>query len=221
MSEASWDAVDRYFKDTLIGDRDFAGIVPASVAAGLPEIAVSVTQGRFLNLICQMVGARRVLEFGTLGGYSAAWLSSAVGPSGRVVTLELEPHHAEVARANLAAVGLADRVEVLVGPALESVQRLVREGEEPFDLIFIDADKPNNPNYLREALKLSHPGTVIVVENVVRSGGVADASSEDEAVRGSRAVLEMLGSNPRLEATALQTVGDKGWDGFAIARVTN
>lgn len=219
MTEQSWESVDSYFTSAVLGGDDFAPIVAKSVASGLPEIAVSVAQGKFLALLCEIAGAKRVLEFGTLGGYSAAWMARAVGEGGHVVTLELEPRHAEVAGENLADVGLGERVQIIEGPALESVQRLVQDGSGAFDLVFIDADKPNNTNYLREALKLSHPGTVIVVDNVVRGGNVVDADSSDEAVLGSREVLELLGSDDRLDATALQTVGDKGWDGFAIARV--
>ncbi|MFX1756947.1 O-methyltransferase [Rhodococcus sp. As11] len=215
----NWSATDHYLTDTLIGDDPaLSSALDANVAAGLPPIDVSAPQGKFLHLLARMRGARRVLEIGTLGGYSTIWLARAVGTSGRVITLEYEPKHAEVARADLDRAGVGDRVEIRVGPALDSLPGLVAEG--PFDLVFVDADKENNSNYVRAALRLSRPGTVIVVDNVVRAGGITDPDSDDERVRASREVLELLAREPRLDATALQTVGTKGRDGFAIAVVT-
>jgi predicted O-methyltransferase YrrM len=166
-----------------------------------------------------MIGARRVLEFGTLAGYSTIWLARAVGPQGLVTTLEVDPVCAEVARKNFQQAGVTDWVDLIVGPATESVQALIADGSQPYDLVFIDADKPNNPAYLAAALALSHPGTVIIADNVVRNGAITDPASSDPRVVGSRALIELMAAEERLDATALQTVGLKGWDGFAIARV--
>ncbi|RMI14092.1 O-methyltransferase [Cellulomonas triticagri] len=215
-----WTRVDEYLVTELVAeDATLLAAREAGRAAGLPAIEVAPNQGRLLALLCRMVGARRVLEFGTLAGYSTLWFADAVGPDGHVTTLEIDPRHAEVARQNFARAGVADRVRLVEGPAAGSAQALVDAGEEPFDLVFVDADKPSNSTYVEAALALSHPGTVIVVDNVVRAGGVADADSTDERVQGSRAVLHLLGTHPRLDATALQTVGAKGWDGFALALV--
>lgn len=217
MTERGWAEVDQYLVDTLVGDQD-ADVFEANAAGGLPPIDVSPPQGKLLHLIARSIGARRVLEIGTLGGYSTLWLARAVGPEGRVITLEYEPRHAEVATANLSRKGVVDRVEIRVGAALDSLPALAEE--EPFDLVFIDADKPNNSNYLTWALRLTRPGSVIIVDNVVRNGGIADPDSGNEAVRASRAVLELIAAEPRLDGTALQLVGSKGWDGFAYALVT-
>lgn len=187
----------------------------ASAAAGLPAIAVSAQQGKFLNLLATATRASRILEIGTLGGYSTIWLARAVGPGGAVVTLEYEPKHAEVARANLERAGVGDRVQVLVGPALDTLPAL---SGEPFDLVFIDADKENNIGYLNWAVQLCHPGAVIVVDNVIREGMILRPDS-DPTARGSRDVLELMAEHPRLQAAAIQTVGAKGWDGFALAVV--
>ena len=215
-----WEAVDRYFEERLaLADEGLAHALRASDAAGLPAISVSPPQGAMLALFARMVGARRILEVGTLGGYSAIWLARALAPGGRLVTLELEPRHAEVARANLARAGLADRVEVLVGPAAASLERLHAAGGEPFDLAFIDADKASNATYVEWALRMSRPGSLIVVDNVVRRGAVIDARSHDANVLGVRRALDLLGSHPLLDATAIQTVGLKGYDGFAMALV--
>lgn len=215
-----WDRVDEFLTTTVVGtDETLAAVRAASHAAGLPEIEVAPNQGALLALWCRMAGARRVLEFGTLGGYSAIHLARAVGPQGRVVTLELEPRHAAVALENLRLAGVQDIVQVIQGPAADSAQRLIEAGVEPFDLVFIDADKPNNPRYLEQAIRLSHPGTVIVVDNVVRSGRIADPDDQDERVSGSREVLRLIGEHPALTGTAVQTVGSKGWDGFALAVV--
>lgn len=215
-----WGDVDRYFLDALIGEDDaLRGARDRTRAAGLPAIEVAPNQGKLLGLLAGMSGARRVLEFGTLAGYSTIWLARAAGPDGTVVTLELEPEHALVARTNLDAAQVGDRVEILVGPARESAERLIETGVEPFDLVFIDADKPSNPVYLEQALALSRPGTVIVVDNVVRNGHVADAASTDPSVIGVRALVAAVASDPRLDATAVQTVGVKGWDGVLLAVV--
>lgn len=217
MSRMDAPAVDDYLAETFhLEDEVLAGTRAASLAAGLPDISVSAAQGRFLQLLVQILGARRVLEIGTLGGYSTTWLARG---GAQVTTLEVDPHHAEVARDNLDRAGVADRVEVVEGPAAATLERLTAERTEPYDLVFVDADKRGNSGYVRAALALSHPGTVIVVDNVIRGGKVLDAESDDPNVVGTREVLDLLGSEPRLEATALQTVGAKGWDGFAMARV--
>jgi len=216
-----WAEVDAVLVAAVVGeDETLAAVRAAGRAAGLPPIEVAPNQGKLLALLCAMTRARRVLEIGTLAGYSALWFARAVGPEGHVTTLELDPRHAAVARENLARAGIGHRVEVVVGPATETLRALVDAGTEPFDLVLIDADKPNNPRYLEEAVALSRPGTVIVVDNVVRGGAVADPADESPAVVGSREVLALLGAHPRLDATALQTVGSKGWDGFALAVVT-
>lgn len=200
-------------------DELLRGVREATPGAGLPDIGVSPTQGALLALLCRISGARRVLEFGTLAGYSTIWMARAVGEPGLVTTLELNEDHAAVARRNFDAAGVADRVRLIVGRAADTAEQLITDGEEPFDLIFIDADKPSNPVYLEAALELSRPGTVIVVDNVVRRGAVIDSTSSDLTIRGTREVLALLGADPRLTATAIQTVGSKGWDGFALARV--
>ncbi|MEU7042640.1 O-methyltransferase [Streptomyces varsoviensis] len=218
---ARWTEVDRYFSELLAPEDDaLTAALRDSDAAGLPRIAVAPNQGKLLQLLAQLRGARRILEFGTLGGYSSIWLGRALPADGRLDTLEFSPAHAEVARANIARAGLAGRVKVHVGPALETLPRLAAEDPAPYDLVFIDADKPNNPHYLEWALKLSRPGTLIVGDNVVRSGAVADPDTTDAGVRGTRAFLDMLAEDPRVTATALQTVGSKGYDGFAMALVT-
>jgi predicted O-methyltransferase YrrM len=186
----------------------------ANETAGLPSISVTPLQGRLLSLLARATGARRILEVGTLGGYSTIWLARALPPDGRLVTLEANPHHADTARANLLAAGLADRVSVLVGPALDTLPSV----EGPFDLTFVDADKPNNAAYLDWAIRLSRPGALIVLDNVVRQGAIVSDDPDDNA-RGTRDALALLGSDPRVEATAVQTVNGKGWDGFAVAVV--
>ncbi|BBY55654.1 O-methyltransferase [Mycolicibacillus koreensis] len=218
VTEADPSEVDGLLDELLLPeDPVLTAALEDSAAAGLPAIAVSAQQGAFLQLIARAIGARRILEFGTLGGYSTIWMARAVGADGAVVSLEYAAHHAEVARANLERAGVGERVSVLVGPALETLPSLADEA--PFDLVFIDADKENNAAYLRWALQLSRPGTVIIVDNVIRDGRVVDAEADD-ASRGARAVLEQMGAEPRLQVTALQTVGAKGWDGFAMALVT-
>jgi predicted O-methyltransferase YrrM len=217
MSEKTWSAVDSYVAERLLADADpvFEAILRANAAGGLPAIDVSPAQGKFLHLLVKIAGARRILEVGTLGGYSTVWMASALPPDGRLVSLEYAPHHAEVARENIARAGLLERVEVRQGAALDLLPAL----EGPFDLVFIDADKPNNPGYLEWALELSRPGTVIVLDNVVRDGRVTDASSGDRNVQGSRAAFDFFHDHPELDTTALQTVGLKGYDGFALALV--
>lgn len=219
MTNAEWGAVDRYLVDTLIGSED-ADVAQANSEAGLPPIDVSPPQGKFLQLIALTAGARRVLEIGTLGGYSTLWLARAVGAQGRVVTLEYDPHHAEVARANLDRKGVGERVEIRVGAALDTLPGVAQDHPEPFDLVFIDADKINNAAYAQWALRLTRPGSVIIVDNVVRRGALVDGDPDDPAVRGGREVLRLLADEPRVSATVLQTVGGKGWDGFVYAVVT-
>ena len=210
-----WTAVDTYIADRLLGDQPaLAATLAANADAGLPDIDVSAAQGRMLHLFVRMTGARRVLEVGTLGGYSTIELARALPIGGQLVTCEVDGHHATVARANLAKAGLAN-VMVLVGAAAETLPTLAG----PFDLIFIDADKPSNVTYLHEALRLSRPGTTIVVDNVIREGGVLDAASADDRIRGTRALFDAIHAEPRLTATAIQTVGAKKWDGFVLAVV--
>jgi predicted O-methyltransferase YrrM len=216
---ALWEAVDRYFDDHLSPpDAMLEAALDASAAAGLPPIGVAPNQGKLLKLMAEMIGARRILEIGTLGGYSTIWLARALPPDGLLVTLEAEPHHAEVARTNLARAGLAGLVEIRVGRAADSLAALAREGAAPFDLVFIDADKPSNPDYLAHALGLTRAGSLIVADNVVRAGAVLDPRG-DASVQGIRRFTERVAAEPRLEATALQTVGAKGYDGLLVARV--
>ena len=221
MTDERWTAVDRYLTDLLVpSDPILEAALATSAAAGLPAHQVSASEGKLLHVLARLVGARRILEIGTLGGYSTIWLARALPAGGRLVTLEAEPRHAEVARANVARAGLADVVEIRVGRAVESLRRLAAEGGGPFDLVFIDADKESNPDYLAWALRLARPGTLIVADNVVRGGAVVDATSADPSVRGVRRFMELVAAEPRLTATAIQTVGVKGWDGFAIVLVT-
>lgn len=221
MSESrTWDDVDAYFSTHLApNDEALAAALRDNEAAGLPAIDVAANQGKFLHLLALIQGARRILEIGTLGGYSTIWLARALPADGRLISLEYSARHAEVACRNIARAGLDGLVEVRVGPALESLPKLTDENPEPFDLVFIDADKANNPHYVEWALKLTRAGSVIVVDNVVRGGRVADADSTEPDVRGTRAAIELIATHPRLSGTALQTVGSKGYDGFALARV--
>lgn len=221
MSHEQWTAVDQYFNQLLVPPDDtLDGAIEANAAAGLPPIDVSPSQGKLLALLAQIRGARRILEIGTLGGYSTIWLARALPPGGHLITLEFNPKHAEVALANIAKAGLSELVELRVGAALDTLPELEAESVEPFDFIFIDADKRSNPEYVKWALRLSRPGTVIIVDNVVRFGAVIEAESSDPDVQGIRECIELLASEPRLDATAIQTVGSKGYDGFAIALVT-
>jgi len=220
MSQPLWTAVDRYLVDRLVGDDPVleAALVD-SAAAGLPPIAVAANQGKLLYLLARSVGARRILEVGTLGGYSTIWLARALGPDGRLISLEIDPKHAAVARRNLERAGLSGVAEVRVGPGVESLPKLAAEGLGPFDFVFIDADKPSNADYFAWALKLARPGAMIVVDNVVRGGLVADANSEDPSVLGVRRLNDLVAAEPRVSATAVQTVGEKGHDGFLLAIV--
>ncbi len=220
MSQDRWTAVDRWIEETLrLEDDALTAARAASKAAGLPEIAVSPAQGALLALLARARGARRVLEIGTLGGYSAIWLARALPPDGRLVTLELEPKHAAVAAANLARAGLAARVDVRVGPALDTLAALAAEGAEPFDLVFVDADKAAMPEYFDRALRLAAPGAVLLFDNVVRAGGLLDDPASNASVAGVRRLHERLAAEPRVTGTTLQTVGIKGWDGLTIATV--
>ncbi|MER7400959.1 O-methyltransferase [Streptomyces sp. NPDC000070] len=221
MSESHvWDEVDAYFTARLAPDDEaLAAALRDSDAAGLPHISVTGNQGKLLQLLAQIQGARHILEIGTLGGYSTIWLGRALPADGRLVSLEYDPKHAEVAVRNIARAGLDKLVEVRVGSALESLPKLADENPPPFDLVFIDADKANNPHYVEWALKLTSTGSLIVLDNVVRGGRVTDAASTAPDVTGSRAAIELIGSHPRLSGTAIQTVGMKGYDGFALARV--
>lgn len=209
--------VDAFLDGTVVGDDPaLTAALQASDAAGLPQIAVSAQQGKFLSLLAGAIGARRILEIGTLGGFSTIWLARGAGPDGRVVTLEYEPKHAAVARSNLQRAGVGDRVEVIVGAALDTLPTL---GGDPFDLVFIDADKENNAAYLEWAVRLARPGSVVLVDNVIREGRILDTQSGDARVRATRQTLELMGEHPRLDTAVIQTVGAKQWDGFALAVV--
>jgi predicted O-methyltransferase YrrM len=214
MDQESWTAVDAYIEDRLAGD-GAQDALAANAEAGLMAIDVSPAQGKWLHLLVRMTGARRVLEIGTLGGYSTIWMARALPEGGRIVTVEVDPRTAEVARANFDRAGVADRVDLRVGAALDVLPQL----EGPFDLVFIDADKANNARYAEWALRLARRGTVIVCDNVVREGRVLDEYGDEPAIVGTRALFDFLGSEARLTATAIQTVGRKGWDGFTIAIV--
>jgi len=219
-SQQRWTAVDQYLSERLVPpDPALDGALRDSEAAGLPAIQVTPTFGKMLHLLARAQGARRILEVGTLGGYSTIWLARALVPGGRLVTLEAEPRHADVARANLQRAGLDDVVDVRVGRALDTLPQVQAEGGGPFDVIFIDADKQNNPEYFQWALKLARVGSLIIIDNVVRDGTVIDADKNDPSIVGVRRLNEMLGTEPRVSATALQTVGSKGYDGFALAVV--
>ncbi|MFI7410094.1 O-methyltransferase [Streptomyces sp. NPDC049627] len=221
MSESQrWDDVDEYFSAHLSPEDDaLQAALRDSEAAELPMINVTAPQGKFLQLLAEIQGARNILEIGTLAGYSTIWLARALPADGRLISLEYDPKHAEVATRNIARAGLDKIVEVRVGAALDSLPKLADENPAPFDLVFIDADKANNPHYIDWALRLTSTGSLIVVDNVVRGGRVADAESTAPDIRGSRAAIELIGSHPRLNGTAIQTVGTKGYDGFALARV--
>jgi len=220
MNQEQWTTVDRYITDLLAPhDAALEAALAASATAGLPAIQVAPNQGKLLMILAQMVAARAILEIGTLGGYSTIWMARALPAGGRLVTLESDPAHAEVARANIARAGLADRVELRLGAALETLPKLAAEKRGPFDLFFIDADKVNIPAYFDWSLDLARPGSVIVVDNVVREGAVADAASTDVSVLGVRRLNQKLAAEPRVTATTIQTVGSKGYDGFTIARV--
>jgi predicted O-methyltransferase YrrM len=216
-ANTEWADVDSYLTGVVVRpDAALVAAVEESAAAGLPPIEVSPGQGKFLMLMARLTGARRILEIGTLGGFSTTWLARGLPADGSLVTCEYEPLHARVARTNLDRAGVGHLVDIRVGAALDTLPEL--EGGEPFDLVFIDADKENNPSYLDWAIRLSRPGTVIILDNVVRYGEVLDPDG-DSSIQGTRAALDLIGSHPRLESTAMQTVGAKGWDGFALAMV--
>lgn len=222
MSEAVWNAVDSYLDQLFIGDDAvLRETLRASVAAGLPPIQVSPTQGKLLDQMVRMCGARRVLEIGTLGGYSAIWMARGLPADGKLISLEVDARNAAVARANMEHAGLAAKVEIHLGAALDLLPTIATQGGGPFDLTFIDADKVNSPAYFEWALRLSRVGSVIIVDNVVREGNVLHRASDDPAILGTRRVLETMAAEPRVTATAIQTVGCKGYDGFAIALVTS
>jgi len=218
---ADWTEVDEYITDQLVpADPVLEAALRASHSAGLPHIQVSPNQGKLLQLLALACGAKRILEIGTLGGYSTIWLGRALPPEGRLITVEVDAKHAEVAQTNIAHAGLAGMVEVRCARAQVALDQMLHNAEPPFDLVFIDADKPGNPEYFRRALQLSRPGTMIVVDNVVRDGAVVNSGSNDADVLGTRRLYEVMAAEPRVSATAIQTVGSKGWDGFAIALVT-
>ena len=218
MAESDWASVDDYIVEKLLGeDEKLSAALKANTAARLPEIDVSAAQGKLLHLLARMSGARRILEIGTLGGYSTIWLARALPEDGELVTLELDPGYAEVARANLERAGLGKRVDIRVGRAADTLAAMTDEA--PFDLAFIDADKQSNAAYVREAIRLARPGATIIVDNVIRDGRVLDAASDDPAIIGTRALFDQLAADRRIDATAIQTVGAKGWDGFVLAMV--
>lgn len=221
MNHNQWTAVDQYFNDVLVpSDPALDAALQASTSAGLPPINVAPNQGKLLHILALTCGAQSILEIGTLGGYSTIWLARALPAGGRLVSLEFDPRHAEVARSNLDRAGLSDVVEVRVGKALDSLPQLAAEARDPFDLIFIDADKQSTAEYFEWAVKLARRGSLIIVDNVVRNGAVTNADSDDSSVQGIRRFMAALKAEPRVRATALQTVGSKGYDGLAIAIVT-
>ena len=221
MIQATHEDIDHYLS-TLFAPADSAldAALKASSAAGLPEIQVSPPAGKLLHILARLQGARAILEIGTLGAYSTIWLARALVPGGRLISLEADPKHAEVARANIARAGLSGAVDIRLGRALETLPKIAAEGLGPFDLVFIDADKPSNPDYFTWALKLTRRGSLIIVDNVVREGKVIDVENAEPVVQGTRRVLAMMAAEPRVSATAIQTVGVKGYDGFAVALVT-
>jgi predicted O-methyltransferase YrrM len=222
MTQEQWSAVDDYLADLVVRpDKALRAAQESAAAAGLPDIAVTPSQGKLLQLLARLAGARTILEIGTMAGYSTIWLAGALPDGGSLVTLELEPRHAELASVNLERAGLADRVEVRVGPALDSLPVLAAEGRGPFDMIFLDADKPSNVDYFRWALRLSRPGSLIVVDNVVRRGAILDGDNDTPEVEGARQLLDVMAAEPRVSATVIQTVSSKGHDGMAIALVVS
>lgn len=221
MNQETWDVVDQYINDTLVPtDEALEMALADTAAAGMPEINVTPNQGKLLAILARSIGAKNILEIGTLGGYSTIWLARALQPGGKVITLEFNPKHVEVARGNIARAGLADVVDIRQGAALDSLAVIATEGHDPFDMVFVDADKNNNPGYFEWAMKLTRPGSLIIVDNVIRKGAVADANSDDHYVHGVRRMHEMIAAEPRVMATALQTVGAKGYDGFTMLLVT-
>ncbi|MFN8374907.1 MAG: O-methyltransferase [Anaerolineae bacterium] len=222
MSQTQWTHVDRYITDMLVpSDAALDAALRTADEAGLPKINVAPNQGKMLAILAQTMSAKSILEIGTLGGYSTIWLARALAPGGKLITLEIDNKHADVARTNIERAGLAHVVDLRVGKAIETLPKLAAEGHGPFDMIFIDADKPSNPDYFAWALKLSRRGSLIVIDNVIRNGAVADAHSADPNVQGVRRMNDMLAAEPRITATAIQTVGSKGYDGLALALVTS
>lgn len=220
MTPEQWTAVDNYLADRLIpSDKVFSAALEASVAAGLPPINVSPVQGKLLHLLARLRGARTILEIGALGGYSTLWLARALPAGGRLITLEVDPRHADIARSNFERADLTAIIELRLGAALDTLPMLAAEGRGPFDLVFIDADKPNNPAYFDWAMKLTQRGSLIVVDNVVRKGAIVNPTDTDPSIQGTRQLFERIGAEPRVSATAIQTVGSKGYDGFAVALV--
>jgi predicted O-methyltransferase YrrM len=221
MNQAQWEFLDRYFGEQIVhGDAALAAALDASARAGLPSINVAENQGKFLHLLAKIRGARRILEIGTLGGYSTIWLARALPPGGALVTLEANADYAAVARANIERAGLSGVVSIKVGMGVDSLQHMIAQGEAPFDLVFIDADKPNYPDYLRLCLQLACSGTVIIADNVIRHGKLADPANTEPDVQGMRQFFDLLAAHPEVESTAIQTVGAKGWDGFSISVVS-
>ena len=220
MTQDLWSAVDNYIDGQLaLNDPALDEAIKANAAGGLPAIDITAGQGKLLQMLARLAGARRILEIGTLGGYSTIWMARALPPDGRLITLEFDPKHAAVAVSNIERAGLSNVVDVRVGAALDLLPVIAAENGGPFDMFFIDADKANNPVYLEWALGLSRSGSVIIVDNIVREGGLADEVSTDEAIVASRKVVELIGSDSRLDGTVMQTVGTKGYDGFAVAMV--
>ena len=220
MSQDLWTSVDNYLGEVLVRqDRHLDDAVAASEVAGLPPIQVSPPQGKLLAILIEMMGAKSILEVGTLGGYSTIWMAKALPANGRIVTIEIDPKHAEVAQQNFNRAGLSDKVELCTGNARDILPDMIDEGAGPFDFVFIDADKASNPDYFGWALEMSRPGTVIIVDNVIREGHIIEADSEDASVKGVRRLNEVMAGNPRVTVTALQTVGVKGYDGFSVALV--
>lgn len=221
MNQEQWNAMDEYLTSLLLApDAALDAALDASAAAGLPAIHVAPNQGNLLHLLAKLRGAHRILEVGTLGGYSTIWLARALPPDGRLISLEANPDHAKVARANIERAGLSGVVSVVIGPAAQTLDKFVTDGVEPFDMIFLDADKRSYPEYLRRSLQLSRPGTLIVGDNVIRRGQIADLASTDPDVTGLHEFLRLLATNPQLDSTAIQTVGSKGWDGFSMSIVS-
>jgi len=221
MNQEQWNFLDRYFGDRIVhSDAALKAALDTSIKAGLPSINVAENQGKFLHLLAKIRGARRILEIGTLGGYSSIWLARALPAGGTLVTLEADADYAAVARANIERAGLSGVVSVMVGMAADSLQQMIADGAAPFDLVFIDADKPSYPQYLRLSLQLSRTGTVIVADNVIRQGRLADPANTEPDVQGMRQFFDLLAEHPEVESTAIQTVGSKGWDGFSISLVS-
>jgi predicted O-methyltransferase YrrM len=220
MTKELWTTVDRYLAEQVIApDPALDAALKTSTAAGLPDINVSPTHGKLLHVLAKMIGAERILEIGTLGGYSTIWMARALPAGGQLISLEADPRHADIARANIGQAGLSRLVTVRVGPALDTLPQLASEQRGPFDLFFIDADKVSTPQYFTWALMLSRPGSLIVVDNVVRDGAIADKATTDPAVQGMRRFLDLVHAEPRVDATVIQTVSSKGYDGVAIVRV--